>query len=176
MKRRNLDLKSAQEIVDEIQLLQDQGYVQTGNWNLTQICEHLTATMKGGMEGFGFRLPWVLRATVLKWSFKHILKTRKLNSGFPTFSVLKPKHSGLEDDQPTIVLCMETCLRASAFPGPMTDYALVDDLSVQDWRDFMWIHASHHLSFLIPNEQIPNEQADEVASEPVALSDDRSGL
>lgn len=35
--------------------------------------------------------------------------------------------------------------------GTIQDHPMVDDLSVEDWREFMWIHAAHHLGFLVPS-------------------------
>ena len=67
MKRRKLDFRSAGEVIADIRMLKQAGYKKAGNWNLTQICEHLTGTMAGGMDGFGFRIPWILRATIMKW-------------------------------------------------------------------------------------------------------------
>ncbi|MCG8649097.1 MAG: DUF1569 domain-containing protein, partial [Pirellulales bacterium] len=125
---------------------------RAGRWNLTQICQHLTSTMNGGMDGFGFRLPWILRATVAKWAFHYGLKTRKLGSGLPTFKMLKPTPTTAADDPETIEACVDCCRRAADFAGPLVDYPLLNDPDVNLWRDFMWIHASHHLGFLIPDD------------------------
>lgn len=150
MRRRETQFRSAEEIVSEIERLQKYGYERTKNWNLTQICEHLEATMRGGMDGFGFRLPWLLRATIVKWVFRYALRTRKLLSGAPTLSVLKPKSENQTDDSEKIESCIRVLREAASFQGSLDDYAMLDNLAVDDWKQFMWIHASHHLSFLIP--------------------------
>ena len=150
MKRRTLDFRNADDVVQEIERLRDGNYDRAGNWNLTQICQHLTATMDGGMDGFGFRLPWLLRATVSKWAFAHALKSRRLGSGFPTFKGLKPTSDGSADDPALIDACIQSIRRAAEFAGPIKNHPLLDDVSVDDWREFMWIHAAHHLGFLIP--------------------------
>lgn len=150
MKRRKLDLGSGREVIAEINRLREGGYAKTKKWSLTQICQHLDATMKGGMDGFGFRLPWILRATVVKWVFGWALKQRKLISGAPTFPVLKPSADSGADDNAIIDECIATIERAEAFDGSLEDYALLDNLQPDDWRDFMWLHASHHLGFLVP--------------------------
>ena len=152
LQRRQIDLRSAAEVIDEINRLRLSGYEKTGQWNLTQICQHLTASMNGGMEGFGFRVPWIVRATVAKWAFRYCLNKRKLFSGAPTFKILKPQHASVEEDDAAIEECIETCRRTEQFAGPIEDYALLNDVSVEDWRDFMWIHAAHHLGFLVPKE------------------------
>jgi hypothetical protein len=149
--KRSLDFHTADEVIAEIQRLRSGGYTRTKNWNLTQACEHLTATMSGGMDGFGFRLPWILRATIIKWIFNRMLKNRKMSSG-PTMERLKPKSDGAADDDPIIDACIETIKRAKSFPGPIENYPFLNELKVDDWQQFMWMHAGHHLGFLIPNE------------------------
>ncbi len=160
MKRRELDFHCADQVIKDVQQLRECGYQKLGNWNLTQCCEHLNATMKGGMDGFGFRLPWILRATVIQWSFSYCLKKRKLGKGFPTFKALKPKPADSDDDA-MIDKFIETCNRAETFDGSMDDYALLDNLKVDDWRQFMWIHAGHHLSFLVPKDEAEGGPADQ---------------
>ncbi len=152
VKRRKLDLRNGDEVIAEINSLRQSGYSKAKNWNLTQVCQHLSATMNGGMDGFGFRLPWILRATIVKWVFAYALKSRKLLSGAPTFPVLKPKCDSHQDDDALIDECIESIKRAQTFTGSLEDYAMLDNLSHEDWRDFMWIHAAHHLSFLIPTQ------------------------
>ncbi len=147
--QRKLDFHTATQVIDEIQRLRNAGYDRTKNWNLTQICEHLTATMVGGMDGFGFRLPWILGATVIKWVFNRMLKTRKMSSG-PTLKRLKPKSEAIDDDDKIIDDCLEAIKRANSFAGPIEDYPFLNELKVEDWQQFMWMHAGHHLGFLIP--------------------------
>ncbi|TWU46587.1 DUF1569 domain-containing protein [Rubripirellula reticaptiva] len=149
--KRSLDFHTSDEVVAEIQRLRSGGYSRTKNWNLTQVCEHLTATMSGGMDGFGFRLPWILRATIIKWIFNRMLKTRKMSSG-PTMDRLKPKSDGADDDDAIIDACIATIERAHAFQGPIEKYPFLNELKVEDWQQFMWMHAGHHLGFLIPKE------------------------
>jgi len=147
---RKIDFASADEVIGDINDLRTNGYVQTGNWNLTQICQHLAATMDGGMDGFGFRAPYILRATVFRWGFRYALKKRKLGRGFPTFKMLRPSHHETKDDDNLIDKCIESCLRAADYDEDLSGYPLLNDLSAEDWRAFMWIHAAHHLSFLVP--------------------------
>ncbi len=149
--KRTLDFHTGDEVVAEIRRLRSGGYTKSKNWNLTQACEHLTATMTGGMDGFGFRLPWILRATVIQWVFTRILRTRKMSSG-PTLKRLKPKTDVGPDDDTIIDNCIAVSERAKMFKGPIEDYPFLDDLDIEDWRQLMWMHAGHHLGFLIPRE------------------------
>lgn len=149
--KRSLDFHSGDEVIAEIKRLRVDGYSIGKNWNLTQICEHLNATMTGGMDGFGFRLPWILRATIIKWMFDRMLRTRKLSSG-PTLDRLKPKSADGPDDDAIIDDFIATVQRGQAFEGPIENYPFLNELKVEDWQQFMWMHAGHHLGFLVPNE------------------------
>ena len=149
--KRELDFHTGDEVIAEIDRLRADGYTKLKNGNLTQACEHLTATIAGGMDGFGFRLPWILRATIIKWVFNRILRTRKMSSG-PTLKRLEPTTEDGPDNDAIIDECIAAIERAKTFPGPMEDYPFLDDLDVDDWRQFMWMHAGHHLGFLIPQE------------------------
>ncbi len=152
--KRLLDFHTGDEVIEEIQKLRKNSYTKTKNWNLTQICEHLTATMSGGMDGFGFRLPWILRATIIKWIFNRMLRTRKMSSG-PTMGRLKPKSEPGPDDDAVIDNCIATIERAQTFTGPIENYPFLNELAVEDWQQFMWMHAGHHLAFLVPDQPKP---------------------
>ncbi|EMI18352.1 hypothetical protein RMSM_04714, partial [Rhodopirellula maiorica SM1] len=142
--KRELDFHTGDEVVAEIERLRRGGYTKSKNWNLTQICEHLTHTMTGGMEGFGFRMPWILRATIGHWIFRRLLRTRKMSS-VPTIERLKPKTSSAADDDVIIDHCIEVIGRAEKYDGSFDDYPFVDNLTADDWRQFMWLHSAHHL-------------------------------
>ncbi len=160
IEERTVDFHSGDEVIADIEHLRRAGYTKTKNWNLTQVCEHLSATMKGGMDGFGFRLPWILRNTVVKWMFARMLRKRKMPNGAPTFARLKPTPE-IEDDDAIIDDCIATIKRAETFDGSLEDYAPLDHLTADDWREFSWLHASHHLRFLVPNDSLdpPTNQA-----------------
>ncbi|GAA4455763.1 DUF1569 domain-containing protein [Novipirellula rosea] len=150
--KHKLDFHTGDEVVAEIERLRRGGYTRSKNWNLTQICEHLTHTMTGGMEGFGFRLPWILRATIVNWIVRRILRTRRMSSA-PTIERLKPKSPSGADDDRIIDHCIEVIRRAEKYEGSFEDYPFIDNFTADEWRQFMWLHAAHHLGFLIPKDQ-----------------------
>jgi len=147
--KRTLDFRSGDEVIAEIERLRTQGYTKSRNWNLTQVCQHLTATMETEMNGAGFRLPRILRATAGKFFTNRILRTRKMPS-VPTLPSLKPKAATDTEDEAIIAECVATIRKSESFDGSLEDYPFVDDLTHDQWRQFMWIHAAHHLGFLIP--------------------------
>lgn len=151
MERRKLDLRSGDELIAEIDRLASSGYSKAGQWSLTQMCEHLDKTMTGGMDGFNFRLPWIVRATIGAFLTRDILKNRRMRR-FSAPKPVRPKSPASETDDPEIIArCKETVRRAMDFKGPLPPYPLVNNLSVENWKQLMWIHAGHHLSFLVPS-------------------------
>jgi hypothetical protein len=150
MPARDLDFHSADDVVAEITRLRTEGYTQTGQWNLTQICEHLSETTRRGMDGFGKRLPWLFRKTIGPMLFNRVLKTRKFPAGVKTFDGLEPTASPERDDPAMIDACIAMTRRAADFPGPLPPHPLVDNLAVDRWHELLWIHAAHHLGYLVP--------------------------
>ena len=108
--------------------------------------------MSGGLDGFGFRLPWLLRATIIKWLFARVLKKGRMPAGASTLKRLKPQTGADQEDPAIIDRCLATIDRAEAHQGMMKDYPFLDNFSAETWREFMWLHAAHHLGYLIPGE------------------------
>ena len=44
--------------------LQAMGYQRCGNWTLGQICHHLAIFMRGSLDGFSWKIPWIFRVTI----------------------------------------------------------------------------------------------------------------
>ncbi len=108
-------------------------------------------TMVGEMEGLGFRLPWIIRRTFGVWLTNRILQTRRMPS-VPTIARLVPQCIGSADNNEIIDACIVAVRRSEVFDGSLADYPFVDNLPPDQWRQFMWIHAAHHLSFLTPGK------------------------
>lgn len=150
--KRKLDFRTADEVIGEIERLRINGYSKLKRWNLTQVCEHLTKTMEGEMNGLGFRFPWILRRTVGNWMTRRVLKIRAMPS-ISTLPSLRPTLGDGNERPEVIEQCITTVRKSARFDGSLDDYPFVDGLTHEQWRQFMWIHAAHHLGFLIPNER-----------------------
>lgn len=70
----------------------------------------------------------------------------------PTLPTLKPIAAVEGDDSAVVEQCIETLRKAESFSGSLDDYPFVDRLRHDQWRQFMWIHAAHHLGFLAPRD------------------------
>lgn len=148
-KKRQLDLHSLDQVIAEIESLRDKGYTAHGNWNLSQIGEHLTGTMRIGIDGDEPRLPWAMRK-LFGPMFRFFIWRRFMPSGAGTLPRLQPEEL-TEDDPEKIDRCLATLAEARDFQGPLPPYPLMDGMTLPMWKDLMIIHAQHHLRFLTPH-------------------------
>lgn len=147
-KKRQLDLRSLDDVIAEVERLRDGGYSATGRWNLSQICEHLRETMRIGIDGDEPRLSWVQRK-VFGTIFWFVLRYRTMVNGAPTIPRLTPEP--MEADDPAMIdRCLATLAEARDFAGPLPPYPLMDGMTLEKWKNLMVIHAQHHLRFLNP--------------------------
>lgn len=147
MSHRELELHSFADVIAEIERLRDAGYERSGNWSLGQICQHLNYYHRGSLEGFGFKLPWLLRyflggPTLRKW-----FRDGKMKPNGATVNASKPADSVDEDVE--IDECLDLLRRLETaeqlHPSPM-----FGDLSIEDWQRLHVIHAANHLGYLSP--------------------------
>lgn len=149
MKLRALDLRSLDDVIAEVRRLRDGGYTPRGKWSLSQMSDHLTQTMRVGIDGDEPRLSWPVRKViglVFRWI---VMPSRSMRAGMPTVPRLTPAPLAT-DDPARIERLITTLAEARDFTGPMKPYVLMDGLSLDEWKDLMVIHAQHHLRFLEP--------------------------
>jgi hypothetical protein len=146
-RQRPLRLRTLDDAAAEVVRLRDGGYSPRGNWNLTQVCDHLTRTMRVGLDGHEPRLPWALRKLV--WPLaRYTLWRGRMVSGAPAPAFVVPAVT--EDDFSTVDVFFATLAEARDRRDPIPPYVLCDGLTLDDWRRLMVIHAQHHLAFLEP--------------------------
>jgi uncharacterized protein DUF1569 len=149
MERRQLDLRSLDELTTEVERLQRTGCTKAGNWDLGQCCHHLAKSMQASVDGFSIKAPWYLRvflAPIFKW---RIYKTRKMPAGIKGPPDLMP--TGPVDELTALKFFDEQLARvrnATAFQK----HAFFGTLTHDEWIQFHLIHSSLHLSFLIPQQ------------------------
>ncbi|QDT39902.1 DUF1569 domain-containing protein [Stratiformator vulcanicus] len=147
---RELSLSSYPEIAAEIERLERAGYRPLGKWNLGQICKHLNYYFRGSLDGFGFMMPWLARKFWGRPLVMKFLVEGSMRRGQMTAPQSVPK--GEVDDAAEIAAAKELLSRLetadSVHPSP-----LAGELSVEEWKRLHCIHAAHHLSFLVPEEQ-----------------------
>jgi hypothetical protein len=147
-KQRPLDLRTLDDVADEVRRLRDGGYSPRGKWNLSQVCDHLTRTVRIGLDGDKPRFPWIARklfAVVLRRS----IRTRRMMAGASTAGYLLPADADADDPQ-KIDAFLAVLHEAKEFSGSLRNFPLMDGITPDTWRELQVVHCQHHLAFLWP--------------------------
>lgn len=152
MERRRLDFQDFDSLVHEIKTLQDQGYEQLGNWNLTMVCDHVGTGAKTAMDGFPKQGPWYIRKIAGPILIKLMLRQRRMKAGLKVPDWWLPQ--AVPDDPKKVDDFLRTIARFREFDGPMKPHPFLGKLSREQWRQLVLIHAAHHLSFLRPDASL----------------------
>lgn len=148
MNRRELTFSSYEEVVAEIERLEQTGYEKAGQWSLGQICRHLSYYMRGSLEGFDFKLPWLVRKLVGRPVLRRLLKKGEIEPGNRTIPASVPPVD--TDEARAIAEAKELLGRLDGFAGPFHLSPLFDHLTAVQWEALHLMHAAVHLGFLIP--------------------------
>jgi hypothetical protein len=149
LERRKLDFHRWSEVLADIDQLHRSGYQRCGNWDLSQILDHVGEGLRTAQKGFDHQGPWIVRKLFGPLILKRILSQRKMKAGIkvppwwlpgPAHDESKAIHRFKED-----VACFE---KYSATPKP---HPFFGPLTKPQWNDLALIHAGHHLSFLVGN-------------------------
>lgn len=145
--RRTLVLPSYDDITAEVQRLAVGGYTPTGNWNLSQICDHLNQLMSRSLDGFPEKVPWIIRVTVGRYYRHQWIAKRNFAAGLPT---LKPFLPTCQPDDPAPIAELTRLIERLKAAKTLHPSPFLGLLSLDEWRTLHCVHAAHHLSFLTP--------------------------
>jgi len=146
--RRKIDLADLNAVGREVKSLHASGYRCAGAWHLGQIAQHLAMAMNWSVWEFPFRLPWIVRGTVGPLFRRRALSTRRLPTGLPAPKVFRVDPD--VDEAPAVTALLAAIGTVQAHNGPWAVHPAFNRLTGEQWRTFHAIHASHHLSFLVP--------------------------
>jgi hypothetical protein len=150
MEHRALRFQSGDDVIAEIERLRSSGYTPQGNWNLTQICDHLSRTMRTVSEGAPRRFPWFFRRFLFGPMLRRVIRTGRMARGIPAPGNLLPAGPPATDDPALIDHCIALIRKIQDRADPFPPHPLMDHLSALDNKKLQWIHAAHHLGFLAP--------------------------
>lgn len=153
--RKHLQFSSLDEAVRYAEQLHRDGYRSLGNWNLAQICEHLSDWLGYMVDGYP-RVPmpvglllWGVRKTAGRVILRKILSTGKMAAGGPTTQQTIHAADGLEDET-SLRRFRETVERFQAHQGNYHVSPIFGSLSSEAGLKLHLVHCAHHLSFLAP--------------------------
>ncbi len=159
--RRELRFASLADAVADMHQLHTQGYERAGNWDLAQVCKHLTEWVRYPMDGFP-RLPLLLRPVF--WGVRQTLARKMLrdllapNGTMSIGSSTAPQSVFPAGLDPAEAVANYTAMvdRFTAFTGPLLPSPLFGTMTREQLTALHSVHAAHHLSFLVPAAQIPS--------------------
>ncbi len=152
MHRRELSFATYEELLADIQRLQREGYRSLGAWNLGQMARHLSYYVRGTLEGFPFRLPWVVRKLIGRPLLKRMLRGQPRRGGGRTIPASRPP-ADVDERAAVAELCALVARLSSTTEAQQLHASpLFGRLTIEQWRRLHLLHAAHHLSFLIPKE------------------------
>jgi hypothetical protein len=146
--RRRLDFRTMEEVLADVEQLRGRGYDRLGNWDLSQILDHVGEGLRVAVHGGKNKGPWAVRKIVGPFIFKHVLRTRRMRAGLkvPQWWLPGPAH-----DESEAVQKIKSAIDAFESAGPdLHPHPFFDKLSREKWTQLFLIHSSHHLSFLVP--------------------------
>jgi hypothetical protein len=145
--RRIIDLKTLDEVANEAERLHESGYTQVGDWDLCQNLSHCGIFMEKSMDGFDFKLPWILRL-IGPLALKSAIKKRTFKPGFKNPPGVDPVPG---KGEPEMLNWFQSVVqRVKEHPCDFHPSPLAGYLDPPTWRELHIIHCSHHLGFLIP--------------------------
>jgi hypothetical protein len=144
--RRTLRFHSYDDVLADAESLMGNGYEREGNWNLGQICTHLSKTMNSSLDGFPKLLPWPVRLLIRTVALRGILQHKQFDRRVAAPSYLMPPET--EDDKQGLEELRRALTRLKDHTGELKTHAAFGKLTPQQWFDLHLWHCEHHLSFL----------------------------
>lgn len=151
--RHRLEFSNLDAAVQYAEQLHRQGYHSLGNWNLAQVCEHLSDWLEYMIDGYpAAPLPikamlWCMRVTAGRSMLRKILSTGQMRSGGPTMKQTVYLQDDLEDTT-SLKRFRETVERFKAYDGDYHASPIFGPLSAEEGLKLQLVHCAHHLSFL----------------------------
>ena len=138
--RRTIDLRTFDQLLADVAQLRQRGYDTVGQWSLEQVLEHLTQTMLSGL-GLPRPVRWLLRPVLWR-----LLSSRQMPR-MPAPASLRPPNV----PDPQIFGRFGAMVEQAAnLTAPAIDHPAFGRMRTTDWQQLQLIHASRHLSFLLP--------------------------
>lgn len=148
LKRRKLDFRTWAEIQSDIDHLCRAGYDRAGNWDLSQVLDHVGEGLRTALNGFEHQGPWIVRKLVGPIILRRILRDRRMKAGIKVPKWWLP---GPGTDETAAVDRFRSEVAAfEARTTPLHPHPFFGPLTKQQWQDLVQVHAAHHLGFLVP--------------------------
>jgi hypothetical protein len=151
---RRLRLATLDNVVAEVERLHRDGYSQAGDWDLSQICEHLSDWMSYPMDGFPpipFHMKMLLsaiRAVRGKKDMHAFIESQSLPKNQPTLPA--SVHAPDKNEAESVLRFKSMIDRLKEYRGTIHRSPLFGKLDRNELIALQTAHSVHHLNFLIP--------------------------
>jgi hypothetical protein len=148
--RRKLDFRDWPELLADVDHLQRAGYDRAGNWDLSQILDHVGAGIRVALHGIDHQASWIVRKVVGPLILKRIYRERRMKAGIkvPQWWLPGPTH----DESAAVNQLRREISEFQALATTPHPHPFFGPMTKQQWNDLVLIHAAHHLSFLVPKD------------------------
>lgn len=144
---RKLKFANLDECFADLDRLATGGYIPHGNWNLAQICNHCAFFAECPVQGFNYKVPWIIRMTLgryLKWKFVN----KGMTPGGQTLqqSVYEPER----DEAAAVARLKKAMQDLWTAPEPFHVSPFFGPTTRDEWQKINLNHCSHHFGYLEP--------------------------
>jgi hypothetical protein len=154
LERRHLEFQELDEAVVEARRLLDGGYTRAGQWSLGGVCQHLTMTQDGSLDGFDmWHMPWPIPPIMRRIALSPKAMAKPMPANAPSPKRMKPTAADSEDAE-RVAAFEASCQRVIerlGNGGKFERSPLFGDLGPDGWNALHVKHAAHHLGFLLPD-------------------------
>ena len=148
MPQRVLQLTSFDQVRQEVERLHQHGYVRAGNWDLAQVLNHLSFFLKGALDGYSFKVPWIIKVLLGKSVKNRILREQKMKSG--VFTPQKPLPPPNANETQAVSEFLALLNRFAQHQGEYCESPFFGKLTHDECQRLNLIHCNHHLAYLVP--------------------------
>jgi hypothetical protein len=146
--RRDLNFRTSDEALAEVDRLLAAPYERRGNWDLAQVCDHLADAFDGSIHGYSFAAPWIIRALLGKPALWYVLRFRSIPIRARRPRDLDPQPG--KDPAACAARLRESVRAFEASKDPLAPHPFFGRISREQWRQVHLFHMAHHLAFLHP--------------------------
>jgi hypothetical protein len=150
-KPRKLEFDDFDEVAREAERLLKQPYQKLGNWELSQVCNHLADVLTRSITtGVRPMVPFFVQWYV-KWRYlNRVLERKRLPSGVKAPDDLGSPPSA--DAAAAVQRLRQALTQFKSHPGDYKPHPYFGRLTPDQARQFHLIHCAHHFRLLVPAE------------------------
>ncbi len=151
--RRTLTFSTLDDVSRDAENLLASGYDKAGNWDLPQVCAHLSDWMRFPVDGFPKALlPIRMMMSMVRVTMGKAMLGKVLAQGFKPGRPTMPEtvHTAGGNAAAAVEKLKETVERFKAHEGPIHPSPLFGAMTKDEAMRLQLAHCAHHLSFLVP--------------------------